>query len=390
MGVAPTAGVPSVAARVALSAQGATWIDLRAPVEFAEDHVPEALNVPLFDDVQRALVGVLYRQESPDAAFEAGLRLVHENVGRIVRCIGEAVQWEPPRRDLDAAIDELCAGGIAALDERVAPWPAVLPERAVVLYCWRGGLRSRSLAALLRLMGLERAVVIEGGFKSCRREVVEKLSQFRAPPTFVLRGLTGVGKTLVLRELERLRPGWTLDLEGLAQHRSSILGMVGLAPVTQKHFETRTAQRLACGFPGPLVVEGESRKVGDVIVPPALWRALDAGTNLELVAGIEQRIDVLLADYLEHSASRAELSQQLGFIEQRLGERWHGVLTGHLSSGRERELVAVLLEHYYDPRYRHSEQGRKFAARFDSGNPRACAEQIAVWLEANTESAFSS
>ena len=198
----------------------------------------------------------------------------------------------------------------------------------------------------------------------------------------MLRGLTGVGKTLVLREIEKLRPTWTIDLEELAQHRSSILGMVGRTPATQKIFETRVSERIARGFAGPLVLEGESRKVGDVILPPSVWRALSQGESLELTTDTETRVGVLVDDYLASHGSRAELAEQLGFIEQRLGEReWDGELARMLESGRERALARLLLERYYDPRYRHSEQGRRFSANFDSTVPSACAERIVAWIE---------
>src|SRR5262249_9969854 len=153
---------------------------------------------------------------------------------------------------------------------------------------------------------------------------------WEAPPSFVLRGLTGVGKTLVLRAIARLRPGWTLDLEALASHRSSILGMVGLRPASQKLFESRLAQRIAAGRGPVCVVEGESRKVGDLVLPEHVWRAIDGGTGLELVADDACRMRVLVDDYLASAESRAELALRLPFIEERLGARWKGELVARL------------------------------------------------------------
>ena len=122
----------------------------------------------------------------------------------------------------------------------------------------------------------------------------DALDEATLPKAFVLRGLTGVGKTLVLRELERIRPGWTLDLEGHAQHRSSILGMIGLEPVGQKAFESDIATRLRAGFPADLVVyEGESRKVGDRIVPERVWDSLITGKNPKLTTTVERRVEAL-------------------------------------------------------------------------------------------------
>jgi len=359
-------------------------IDLRSPAEFAEDHVPGAHNVPLFDDVERAVVGTLYRQSSPQAAFEEGRARTVERIGGLVREIATIAAWTSPDADLERIVERMCAGGIAALEGGLEPASiAELPDRPVALYCWRGGLRSRSVVALLREVGLSRALCLDGGYRTYRRFVRERLEEWEAPATFVLRGLTGVGKTLVLRELERLRPGWTLDLERLAGHRSSLLGMVGLEPCTQKTFDSRLVERLDRGFPGLCVMEGESRKVGDVILPPRVWSALSGGTDLELVATERCRVEVLVEDYLAHEENRSELVERLPFIERRLGERkWAGVLVGLLESNREDELVRLLLEHYYDPLYRHSEGGHAYATSIDSANPARAAEAIASWIEA--------
>jgi tRNA 2-selenouridine synthase len=378
-----TIAIPTATAEQTLAEPSSTVIDLRTPAEFAEDHLPRAVNVPLFDDVQRALIGKLYTKASPQLAFEEGQVLVHRRLDALVDDIARATGWRPPSVDKHAVVERLTQGGLAVMDAALEPRPlATLPRDAVVLHCWRGGLRSRSVVALLRSLGFERAVGLSGGYKRYRTHIVERIANLSAPRAFVLRGLTGVGKTLVLRELERIRPRWTIDLEALAGHRSSILGAVGLAPCTQKTFETRLCERIDVGLGAQLVLEGESRKVGDVILPPRLWSVLDSGTSIELVTSLERRAEVLIDDYLALASNRAELEPQLGFIEQRLGAReWEGRLVGLLREHREHELVALLLEHYYDPRYRHGEQGRKFAATIDSTDPRAAAEQVAAWIE---------
>ena len=380
--IAIQARVPSASAAQVLAGRDLRVIDLRTASEHAEDHLPGAVNVPLFDDVGRALIGTLYRRESPQRAFGEARELARARISGLVDEIGLASDWRPPRADLQRELERWTSGGIGAFDSALEGEPIDrLPEDAVVLHCWRGGLRSRSVVAFVRALGLERAVGLAGGYKAYRRAVIESLASWAPPPAFVLRGLTGVGKTLVLREIERLRPGWTVDLEALAGHRSSILGMVGLAPRSQKAFETGLDTRLREGFPAAVVVfEGESRKVGDAIIPERVWCALHGGASLELVATPERRVEVLVEDYLAHPASRAELRVQLPFIERRLGARWQGELVALLDAGRERELAALLLERYYDPLYRHSEGRRSYAASFDSSNPAGAAEQIATWI----------
>lgn len=376
--------VPVAAVDAVLDRRDLFVIDLRSPSEFADDHVPGAHNAPLFDDAERAIIGTLFRRQSPEAAFQAGRELVsgsiHALVGRIAALAGRSI----PHADLVAGVRRMTAGGFERASTELETSPIAMPgPGSLVLHCWRGGLRSRSVVAFLRELGWEDAFGLDGGYRAYRYAVMEALAAFEPPPTFVLRGLTGVGKTLVLRELERLRPGWTLDLEGCAGHRSSILGMVGLEPVSQKAFESRIAGRLRAGLPGPLVLEGESRKVGDAIQPPRIWEALQAGTNLLLSAPLERRVDVLLEDYLALPGNRAELRTRLPFIEQRLGpSEWHGELVALLDDHDDRALCRALLEHYYDPLYRHGEKGRQYAAEFDTGDPAAAAREIAAFIEA--------
>lgn len=370
-------------ARALLAASDACSIDLRSPLEFAEDHVPGAVNAPLFDDVQRALVGTLYRA-SPSAAFDAAADIVRARIRALAGEIGAVARWTPNADDVEGRANALLGGGYERLSsellqaERAAP-----PRRPVVLNCWRGGLRSRSVLAFVRELGLERAALLEGGYKGYRAEVVRQIAALELPPAFVLRGMTGVGKTLVLRAIERMRPGWTLDLEELAGHRSSLLGMVGLAPCSQKQFESRIAARARAGFGPCVVLEGESRRVGDAIVPDRVWNALETGTHLEIHASFERRFDVLARDYLADERSRAELAQRLPLVEARMVRaREKPRLVELLQAGRLEDLVRELLDLYYDPLYRHGEKERVYAARFDAQDPERTARAVVAWIEA--------
>ena len=377
-------GVPAIAAAELLGERAALVIDLRSPSEFAEDHVPGAHNLPLFDDAQRALVGTLYHKQSPAAAFAEGREIVVARIAELCAHIAAIAGVSLAAADLEGRVRTATAGGIEELERAVAPLPAsAVPERPIVLHCWRGGLRSRSVVWLLRTVGLERAVVLHGGYRAWRAEVVRGIENWVAPPAFVLRGLTGVGKTLVLRELELIRPGWTIDLEGLAGHRSSLLGGVGLEPVSQKRFESRLFERLRAIHAPVVVFEGESRKVGDVILPGPVWRALTGGVNLELVADNARRTEVLKQDYLAAHGSLEELAGILPRIEKRM-QRAAGAptLAQLLQSGRVDELVALLLEHYYDPLYRHSQLGKRYAVAVDAAQPARAAREIAAWIEA--------
>lgn len=375
--------IPSVPIECVLESEDVRVFDLRSPSEFALDHVPGARNLPLFDDVERALIGTIYAKQSPDEAFETGRDRVVQRVTPMVAELAKLLERPMPAANLEEWVTRLTSQGMEGVRKEMSiERQEELPTDSIVLHCWRGGLRSSSLVVLLRAIGWNNIYVLDGGYKSYRRQVLKELESWQTPPAFVLRGPTGVGKTLVLREIERLRPGWTLDLEGHAGHRSSILGMVGLEPCNQKTFDSRLATRLRSGFPGPVVIEGESRKVGDSIVPDTIWRSLCGAVQLRLDAPAEYRVDVLIADYLATEENRAPLRKQLPFIEQRLGpKKWDGVLVDLFDRGEERELVTILLDLYYDPLYKHSETGREHAAHFDASDFPRVAAQLVTWIE---------
>jgi len=355
-------------------------IDLRSPGEFAEDHIPGAWNVPLFDDASRAIVGWHYTQVSPDAAFDKGRDMVASSIESIVAEVARIAEHDVGDEDLRARVLAMTEGGIEKLDAELETFAAAeLPARPVVLHCWRGGMRSRSVISFLRALGCD-VYGLEGGYKAYRRGVIAGIESWQAPPAFVLRGLTGVGKTLVLRELERQRPGWTFDLELQAGHRSSLLGMVGLEPCTQRTFESRIFERMRAGFPGPVVFEGESRKVGDALIPTHVWEVLTGGRNIELVTSTQRRVEVLMEDYLASDANREPLRAQIALVEERMQVK--RPLTELFDAGRDADVTRELLEHYYDPLYRHGEERYPYSHQVDTTDPARAAREIGAWAEA--------
>ena len=366
-----------------ICARGVRIVDLRSPSEFADDHLPGAVNVPLFDDSERALVGTLYKRSSPEAAFEAGRALVVERVRSLVEELAVAADRDPGEADLEERVLQMTEGGLEGMERGLLQREARPPEAGdLVLHCWRGGMRSSSVVALLQALGWSGVCGLRGGYKNYRSHVMAELGRWGETPSFVLRGGTGVGKTLILREIERLRPGWTVDLELAAGHRSSILGMVGLEPCSQKLFDSRLASRIRERSAPCTVFEGESRKVGDVIIPGPMWAAMQGGVNIYLEASTDHRVQVLLEDYLANESSRDQLRRQLPFIEQRLGpKKWVGELVARLDDGREAELVELLLEHYYDPLYQHSEKGRSYDVTFSADDTQGVAAELVEWIE---------
>ncbi|MGB0952587.1 MAG: tRNA 2-selenouridine(34) synthase MnmH [Planctomycetota bacterium] len=345
------------------------WVDLRSPAEFERDHVPEAINVPLFDDAQRAIVGALYHQVSQEHAYEKGLAYAESGMPEILeKILGQAVPERAWKTCFEQLRESLRAGQNAV--ELVAEPPAAPADGRppLALHCWRGGMRSRSVAALIQTLG-HPVVLLEEGYKGYRNWAMDQLDALQIPPLIILRGPTGVGKTEILQQLEQREPGTTLCLESLAQHRSSILGAVGKEPVSQPSFETRLLCRMAEMGPGPWFVEGESRKVGDVILPLPLFQAMEDGTQWLLQAQTATRVRNLMEDYLATDSAVEDIRAKLPFLEKRIGKTWVGQLDAWMTEGKAAEVTEVLLERYYDPLYAHSDQRRSWSGQFEVEAP---------------------
>ena len=295
-------------------------IDVRSPAEFAEDHVPGAINLPVLSNAERAEVGTIYKQVSPFDARKIGAAIVSRN-----------------------AADHI-AGPLADREYRWRP----------LVYCWRGGQRSNSFASILSQIGW-RAEVVEGGYQTWRRLVHTALYEAALPHRLVLLdGFTGTAKTALLPLVEA-RGGQVLDLEGLAGHRGSLLGGDPAEQPAQKGFESRLAQRLARLDPErPILVEAESSKIGRITLPPALWALMTRAPRIEITAPIEARARFLAQAYADVSADPARLS---GLLDQLRAHRGHEVVNGWqklLAEERMVELSAALMTEHYDPAYARS------------------------------------
>ncbi len=301
-------------------------IDARSPAEYAEDHIPGAVNCPSLDDAERAMIGTLYKQVSPFEAKKAGAALVARHIADYLetRFIDRPRQWKP------------------------------------LIYCWRGGKRSGAFATIFRQIGWD-AAQLEGGYKSYRRQVVTRLEQAPLGLRFrVICGATGSAKSRILQALGR-RGAQTLDLESLAAHKGSVLG--GLPDDRQpgqRMFETRLLAALQSLDPAREVfVEAESRRIGNLQLPDALIATIRAGACLNIDATLAARVSFLVADYDYFLANPAGLSEKLaclrGLQSRQTIERWLAMV----AAADWPDLVAELLELHYDPLYRRS-QGRNY------------------------------
>jgi tRNA 2-selenouridine synthase len=300
-----------------------TLIDARTPSEYALDHIPGAVNAPVLDDAQRAQVGTLYKQVSPFEAKKLGGALVARNVGRHIETLFGAndKHWKP------------------------------------LVYCWRGGKRSGAMAHILREVGWD-AQTLPGGYRAYRRWVVEEL--LRLPEKFsfvVVHGPTGSGKSRLLAALERAG-AQVLDLEALAAHRGSVLGgLPQRAQPSQKWFESQLLARLAALDPArPVMVEGESKKIGEVQVPEALMARMRASPCVVLDTPLETRIELLLGEYRHFTDDRAALEAQLDCLAPLHGRERIGQWKSLAGAGEWRAFVARLLVEHYDPAYGRSSQ----------------------------------
>jgi tRNA 2-selenouridine synthase len=295
-------------------------IDVRSPAEFALDHVPRAVSHPVLDDAERAHIGTHY-STSPFDARRQGAALVSRNIARMLDTafVDKPRDWRP------------------------------------VIYCWRGGQRSRALAHILNEIGW-RAMQLDGGYRAYRRHVVARLETLPARFDFVVVcGLTGSGKSRLIGALSTAG-AQTLDLELLAQHRGSLLGDLPGAPQpSQKAFESALLDRLEpFDVARPVFVESESRRVGTVQLPDALLARMREGRALTLRASLAQRVTMLRQDYPHFIADAASLDACLQPLTPLHGKATLARWTAHAAAGNWDSLIAELLERHYDPAYARS------------------------------------
>ncbi len=296
-------------------------IDVRSPSEFAEDHAPGAINLPVLTDEERAEVGTIYVQQSRFLARRIGAAHVARNIAR----------------HLETAL----AGETGAFQPLV--------------YCWRGGQRSQAMATILSQVGW-RTTLLEGGYKTWRRQVTARLYDGELPfRLIVLDGNTGSGKTEVLLRLAELGQQ-VVDLEGLAAHRGSLLGGFRDRPQpSQKMFESRLLALLDGFDPArPVFVEAESSKVGERMVPPALWQAMAAAPRIEIAAESLARARYLVRAYRDIIGDRAALDEALRRMPTPPGRKRLAAWGELADAGDFEALALALMELHYDPAYRRS------------------------------------
>ena len=296
-------------------------IDVRTPLEYAEDHIPGSINAPVLSNEERVIVGTMYKQVSPFDATRVGAAMVARNIA-----------WH--------------------LDHTFADRPR---NWRPLIYCWRGGKRSASMTTWFNLIGWQ-ARQLDGGYKAYRHSVLQTLATLPARFDYIaLVGHTGSGKTRLLQAL-RQAGAQVLDLEELARHRGSLLGAwPGQPQPAQKAFDTALVGVLS-GFDvsRPVFVESESRRIGDITLPLTLLERFHQGACVEVTASREDRIAFLLQDYAHLFDDPAWFQQQLnrliGLHSKEQVRHWHQLIDADARA----ELFGELIERHYDPAYQRS------------------------------------
>ncbi len=293
-------------------------LDVRTPAEYEKFHIPGAVNLPIFSNEEREIVGTTYKQKGTEAAKELGISLVSPLLPEFYKRAKEITKGEE-----------------------------------FGIYCWRGGMRSKSLTVIFDMMGLP-CRQLEGGIRSYRQKVTAGLEYFaiQTIPYLVLEGLTGTSKTEILNDLEE--KGYpVLDLEGLAAHRGSVFGRVDLPERSQKEFEAMLYHRLEeIGETSYYIIESESKRLGNIIIPEFILEGKQKGTRIQVHAPLSYRIRTILNTYHpEHH--HEEIIGAINKIEKRFSNEDKEVIANALAENDYALIVERLLIYYYDPRYEY-------------------------------------
>ena len=311
------------------------FIDVRSPGEFSKDHIPGSVNMPILGDEEREEIGKIYRLLGRDEAITRGGEMVGSKLGKIIDGFRK------------------------------------LKDRDLIINCYRGGMGSKSLVALLLSLDFN-VYKLKDGYRGYRRYVLSRISDIELePPVFVLQGLTGTGKTEILRRIEN-----SIDLEKLAGHRSSVFGGIGLRQNTQKFFESLLIERIdELNDRDYVVIEGESRKIGNLHIPDRLMDIIRNSATILIRASIERRVEIILNEYTGNMDSRV-LVEIVKSLESRIGLKNVTNLIELFERGDLFEFTRLILEKYYDPLYRHSIAKMRFIAEVENVDTESACREV--------------
>ena len=303
-------------------------IDVRSPAEYEHAHIPGALNLPLFDNDERAMIGTTYKKQSREAAIKAGLPLFGTKMLPMIETVEAWIKDRQKENDLT--------------------------KPTIYVHCWRGGMRSAAVAWLLDLYGYK-VIQLTGGYKAYRNWVLEQFTI--AYPLKVLGGYTGSGKTEILHALQEKNYS-VIDLEGLAHHKGSAFGAIGqLAQPSQEMFENILAKKLweVNKNKKPIWIEDESQRIGTVLIPTPLFHLMRNSTCYFMTIPFEQRLLFILEGYGKFD--QQSLIEATERIQKRLGGLETKNAVAHIMQGELKEAFSILLK-YYDKWYEKNAQNQ--------------------------------
>jgi tRNA 2-selenouridine synthase len=315
-------------------------IDVRSPAEFERGHIPNAHNLPLFTNEERAQIGTCYKQKGKKSAIQSGLEIVGPKLASFVK---------------EAHL--------------------LAPNAEILLHCWRGGMRSGSMAWLFEMSGLN-VKTLKGGYKSYRNTVLQAFSNpFKIA---VLGGETGTGKTAILKEIEKSGEQ-IIDLEHIASHKGSAFGALGMQPQpTIEQFENNLFYTLQQLDPSKTIwIEDESKTIGRIFVPMPFWQQMAKSTLYRIRIPLEVRIQRLLREY--GTFQKNQLKEAVTRIQKRLG----GLDTQNCMKALDEndlKTVAAITLHYYDKAYNHLINKKQAPVVFEVDHPQDNPEQIAALI----------
>ncbi|MCD6069461.1 MAG: tRNA 2-selenouridine synthase [Bacteroidetes bacterium] len=319
--------------------QGELIVDVRAPIEYFKGHIVNALNIPLFDNMERAEIGTMFKQQGKEKAVTRGLEIVSP---KLVSFVNEV--------------------------------KALSKSKNVFVYCFRGGMRSNSFAWLMNTSGLN-AQILKGGYKAYRNHILDNFGQTRK--MILLGGKTGSGKTDILKELEQQEYA-VIDLEKIAHHKGSAFGAINEQKQNpQQVFENELYQAfINKESPKPYILEDESQSIGYNKIPQPLWQQMKQAPIIKLDIPFDMRVQKLVEDYTTTDTDALKLC--VTKIAQQLGPLNTKLCIMHLDKGQLEDVARISLS-YYDKSYEYKygdKKGRITELRLDTVDPKANAEKV--------------
>ena len=320
------------------------FIDVRTPKEYREAHIPGAVNIPVFSDKDREIVGTIYKQEGKRNAIKEALKIVGPKV-----------------LDLYLQFEECHKG-----------------KNRMVIYCARGGMRSSAITALMKELSLP-LIKLENGYKGYRQYINDNLPVLVKKFQFVtLYGKTGSGKTDILKRLKN--EGYDiLDLEACANNRGSLLGDIGLGEkYTQKYFESLVFESLANAESNIIITEGESRRIGNIVMPPYLYEVLINSRKLYIETSLERRTEIIKKEYLKDDVSKEEIISSIERLRKYINEKQIEEFVNGVKNEDYDKVIKDLMIKYYDKAY--SSKGKTYERVFNNDDEDKCVKELTEYI----------